>query len=375
MTDTDGPAGTLTSASLGTRAEARHADYKGRRFGFIELLAFLIGLAIFLYPLVAAYMNYGGTSREIDDYDRIVNSLTPVQRREMWKDAKQYDEDLGKPTLRDPFKYKEVKDPLGRYSKILNVDGKGMMAYVEIPKIGVKLPIRHGTTDDVLDKGIGHIATTHVPTDNRTIHSVITGHTGEVGHIFFDNLTQMRIGDVFQIRVLDRHMSYRVDQIKVILPTDVSALQPEEGSNYVTLLTCTPYGINSHRLIIRGRYVGDDVPVTQPTGAPNWMLWVLFVLFALSAVGWYISLNKRRQCRSQLERLAAVASTGIGGGGFDVDRRGAPAVGAVDGIGAEASEGDSAPPDGPSPRADEGSRGVECEPKEGRGPDDRSASA
>lgn len=374
MTDLNVPEGDRATTSSDRRAKARHADYKARTFSVIELLAFLLGLAIFLYPLIAAYMNYGGTTREIDDYDRIVDSLSPAQRREMWKEAKQYDEDLGKPTLRDPFKYKEIQEPLGRYSKILNVDGKGMMAYVEIPKIGVKLPIRHGTTDDVLDKGIGHIATTHVPTDNRTIHSVVTGHTGEVGHILFDNLTQMRIGDVFQIRVLDRHMSYKVDQIKVILPTDVSALQPVEGTNYVTLLTCTPYGINSHRLIIRGRYVGDDVPVTQPTGAPNWMLWVLFVLFVLSAVGWYVSLGKRRKCRSQLAELAALASTDAGGGGADVDHQEASSAGTVGGLGAAVPDRNDEPPGRSSSEGEVDSAGVERESEDGGGSDGRSAS-
>lgn len=293
------PSGHVSSVKGG----ARHMARSQRRFGIIEILAFLIGLGIFLYPLVAAYLNYAETTQAVDTYDDIVNRLTPAQRQKMWRDAKQYDEDLGKPTLRDPFKYKEVKEPLGRYSKILNVDGKGMMAYVEIPKINVKLPIRHGTTDDVLRDSVGHIATTHVPTDNRTIHAVVTGHTGEVGHMLFDNLTQLKKGDVFQIRVLKKRMSYQVDQIKVILPTEVDALQPVEGSNYVTLLTCTPYGINSHRLIIRGKYIGDDVPPTQPKGAPVYMLWVLLGLMALCLIAWYNLSVRRKKCRHRIASL------------------------------------------------------------------------
>ncbi|MBI0125879.1 class C sortase [Bifidobacterium sp. W8101] len=277
-------------------------------------MAFLIGLAIFLYPLLAAYVNYSKDSSAVDNYDQIVDALSPAQRRAMWRDAKKYDEELGKPTLRDPFKYKEVKEPLGRYYKILNVDGKGMMAYVEIPKINVKLPVRHGTSDEVLKDGTGHIATTHVPTDNRTIHSVITGHTGEVGYMLFDNLTQLRKGDVFQIRVLKRHMSYKVDQIKIILPTDVSALQPIQNSNYVTLLTCYPYGVNSHRLIVRGHYIGDDVPPTQPEGAPIYMVWVLLALFLACLVGWYLLSRRRRNCRHELEQMEHLESRATGPG-------------------------------------------------------------
>ena len=273
-----GKAGQAAATASKQAKNGGRAGKSGRGFGLLETLAFLIGLAIFLYPLLAAYVNYSKDSSAVDNYDQIVDALSPAQRRAMWRDAKKYDEELGKPTLRDPFKYKEVKEPLGRYYKILNVDGKGMMAYVEIPKINVKLPVRHGTSDEVLKDGTGHIATTHVPTDNRTIHSVITGHTGEVGYMLFDNLTQLRKGDVFQIRVLKRHMSYKVDQIKIILPTDVSALQPVQNSNYVTLLTCYPYGVNSHRLIVRGHYIGDDVPPTQPEGAPIYMVWVLLAL-------------------------------------------------------------------------------------------------
>ena len=301
-------ASSSANASQSVKTSGRTASKSGRGFGLLETLAFLIGLGIFLYPLLAAYVNYSENSAAVDNYDQIVAALSPAQRRAMWHDAKQYDDELGKPTLRDPFKYAEVKEPLGRYYKILNVDGKGMMAYVDIPKINVKLPVRHGTSDEVLRDGTGHIATTHVPTDNRTIHAVITGHTGEVGYMLFDNLTQLRKGDVFQIRVLTRHMSYKVDQIKVIKPTDVSALQPVQNSNYVTLLTCYPYGINSHRLIVRGHYIGDDVPPTRPKGAPLYMVWVLLALFAACLLGWYLLSRRRRNCRRDLEQMEHLGS-------------------------------------------------------------------
>ena len=303
----------IQSGNLGSK-RVREATRSGRGFGLLETLAFLIGLGIFLYPLLAAYVNYSEDSAAVDNYDQIVAELSPAQRKAMWRDAKKYDEELGKPTLRDPFKYKEVKEPLGRYYKILNVDGKGMMAYVDIPKINVKLPVRHGTSDQVLRDGIGHIATTHVPTDNRTIHAVITGHTGEVGYMLFDNLTQLRKGDVFQIRVLTRRMSYKVDQIKIIKPTDVSALQPIQNANYVTLLTCYPYGVNSHRLIVRGHYIGDDEPPTKPEGAPIYMVWVLLALFAACLVSWYLLSRRRRNCRHKLEQMEHLESRATGPG-------------------------------------------------------------
>ncbi len=259
---------------------------KAHRFDWhtlIEVVAFLVGLGIFLYPLIASYVNYSQQSRAIDNYDAIVNRLSPAQREKMWRDAKEYDVELGRPHLRDPFSTSSLRAPLNRYWKTLDVDGHGMMAYVEIPKIHVELPVYHGTSDAVLAKGTGHIATTHLPTNNRTIHSVIAGHTGLVGHIFFDNLTQMKKGDTFQIRVLTHRLTYRVDSITVIWPTQVQALQPVQGKNYVTLLTCTPYGVNDHRLLVRGRYIGEAKPMTQPHGLPRWFLW-LFLLMTLLCV-------------------------------------------------------------------------------------------
>lgn len=274
-----------------------HAGRSIKWRSWVDAIVFLVGLSIFFYPLVAAYVNYQAASKAIDQYDAIVSRLTPAQKKAMWKDAKKYDIELGKPTLRDPFKYHKIKSPVERYSQTLDVDGEGMMAYVDIPKISVKLPVYHGTNDDTLLKGTGHIATTHIPTDNPTLHGVITGHTGAVGHIFFDNLTQLKKGDVFEVRVLDHHMSYKIDQIKVIVPTDVSNLQPVEGRNYVTLLTCTPYGINSHRLLVRGHYIGENIPATQPTGVPQWVLWILLVILLLIAILMHVVTVKRRNCR------------------------------------------------------------------------------
>ena len=178
-----------------------------------------------------------------------------------------------------------------------------MMAYIQIPKINVKLPVYHGTSDPILAKGTGHVATTHLPTDNKTVHSVITGHTGLVGHIFFDNLTQMKKGDTFEVRVLTHHLTYKVDSITVIWPTQVKALQPVSNHNYVTLLTCTPYGINDHRLLVRGKFVGESKPLTQPTGLPLWYLW-LFLLMVLLCVIAEIACRKRRNRNKRLLKEA-----------------------------------------------------------------------
>jgi sortase A len=300
------------------------------RRNIIDSVIFLVGLGIFLYPLLVNYLNYRERSAVMDNYDAVVSRLSSYQKAKMWSDAKAYNTELGRPTLRDPFVYKDVKAPLERYFRMLNVDGDGMMAYVDIPKISVKLPVYHGTTDATLLKGTGHIATTHLPTDNNSIHPVITGHTGEPGYIFFDNLTQMRLGDVFQVRVLDHHLSYKVDNISVVLPTDTSKLQPQKGRNYVTLLTCTPYGINSHRLLVRGHFIGENVPATQPSGAPIWMIWILLLLVLVTALAiMRCDKVKRRDCvviahrrNQQLSAVAAAVALACGVEADRVDSRG-----------------------------------------------------
>lgn len=249
-------------------------------------------------------MNYTTQDRAVDDYDMIVAKLSKKQQERTWRDAKQYDVELGRPHLRDPFSTRSLHAPLDRYWKTLDVDGHGMMAYVDIPKIHVKLPVYHGTSDSVLMKGTGHIATTHLPTDNRTIHSIITGHTGIVGHIFFDNLTQMKVGDTFQIRVLSHRLSYRVDQITVIWPTQVKSLQPVPNRNYVTLLTCYPYGVNDHRLLVRGHFIGEDKPMTQPTGLPRWFLWLFLIMTLLCVTAEILCRKRRTRNRRLLDKEA-----------------------------------------------------------------------
>ncbi|BDR53566.1 hypothetical protein KIM372_14730 [Bombiscardovia nodaiensis] len=271
----------------------------------VTLCFVCLGIGIFTYPLAINYANYRQQTQAINTYERQVAKLTPQEVARMWADAVQYNVDLGTPTLKDPFTYQGVAPPLDRYLDTLNVDGEGMMAYLEAPKIQMKLPIYHGTSDQVLLKGGGHIVTTQLPTSQTSVHPVLTGHTGSIGHLFFDNITQLREGDIFQLTVLNRHMSYRVDQIKIIEPTDTSAIQPEYGKNWVTLLTCYPYGINSHRYLVRGEYIGDNVAPTRSPGVPIWVLWALLITLLLASIGAWLLLARRRECSHELNARKA----------------------------------------------------------------------
>lgn len=296
-TNTARPSSTV---KVTTTAKKGTSHGKSRRFDWrsaVEIIVLVAGVGAIFYPLVASYVNYVSQSRAINTYDAIVSQLSPAQRARMWNAAKQYDAQLHGLLLNDPFNKRSLDAPSKLYWKTLNVDGHGMMAYVKIPKIHVELPVYHGTSDAVLTKGTGHIATTHLPTDNTTVHSVITGHTGLIGHIFFDNLTQLQNGDTFEVRVLDHRLTYKVDSIIVIRPTQVNKLKAVEGKNYVTSMTCTPYGVNDHRLLVRGRFIGEAKAITQPTGLPLWVMWLFLLGVALCVATIVWCVKQRRHNR------------------------------------------------------------------------------
>lgn len=279
---------------------ARNEHPKNWILNLITIVFVGVGIGILLYPLIINYVNYRQKAAAISTYDEEVAKLTPQQLRVMWRDAIQYNIDLGTPTLKDPFKYRVVAPPLDRYERTLSVGSDGMMAYVDIPKINLKLPIYHGTSNSVLVKGAGHIVTTQLPTTQASVHPVLTGHTGSIGHIFFDNITQLNEGDIFQVTVLNRHMSYQVDKITVIEPTDTSAIQPELGKNWITLLTCYPYGLNNKRYLVRAKYIGDNVSPTVSPGVPIWVLWMLLATILLTGIIVWISLARRREFTQEL---------------------------------------------------------------------------
>ena len=169
------------------------------------------------------------------------------------KKAEEYNNELiNTVILTDPFDYSAYELMGEKYVETLNVNGDGLIGFVEIPSINVNLPIYHGTSEEVLKKGAGHLENTSLPVGGPSTHSVISAHTAFPTKTFFDYLTDMNEGDVFYLKILNRTLKYKVDQIKVVLPDNVDDLYVEEGKDYCTLLTCTPYSINTHRLLVRG---------------------------------------------------------------------------------------------------------------------------
>ena len=210
-------------------------------------IGFLVGICILLYPAVSDYWNSKTQSRAIVNYESVLNQMDPQDYSAVFEKAYAYNDALY-----------NTKNPLLNYENILgyyetlNVTGNGMIGYLKIDRIGVELPIYHGTSDDVLSRGVGHLEGTSLPVGGENTHSVMSAHRGLPSAKLFTELDRVEKGDTFQIIILDQILTYQVDFIKVIEPTDVSDLQIIEDGDYCTLFTCTPYGINTHRLLVRG---------------------------------------------------------------------------------------------------------------------------
>lgn len=205
------------------------------------------GLALLLYPSVSDFINSKHSAAEISRYNEIYVNTDIAKRGQMIERAEQYNDYLkeGKASFFDP-------SGVPGYNDTLNITGTGIMGYIDIDKIGVELPVYHGVDDGVLQIGVGHIEGSSLPVGGQGTHCVLSGHRGLPTARLFTDLDRMEIGDRFRITVLDRVVTYEVDQIRTVLPEDVSELAIEDGKDYCTLVTCTPYGINTHRLLVRG---------------------------------------------------------------------------------------------------------------------------
>ena len=218
------------------------------------LIAVLIaGLCIFMYPLASDYWNSMVQGRASVDYEAALSNLTHKGYTEAFETARAYNAALREidfpPADHDQL---DERGDLPRYEDILNVNGNGVMGYISIPKIGVELPICHGTETSALNIAAGHLEGTSLPVGRESTHCVLSAHRGLPSAKLFTDLDEMAVGDVFTITVLDQALMYEVDQIKVVEPNEVDDLYVIEGEDYCTLVTCTPYGINTHRLLVRG---------------------------------------------------------------------------------------------------------------------------
>lgn len=221
------------------------------------IVILLAGLSLLLYPSVSNYWNSFHQTKAITDYTETVSSMDKEEYDKLLSDALLYNQGLS--SQNNLFVLSESQKNI--YNSLLNVSGLGVMGYIEIPSIDVSLPIYHGTEESVLQIAVGHLDWSSLPVGGEGSHCVLSGHRGLPSAKLFTNLDKLYEGDTFIIRVLDEVLTYEVDQILVVEPADVNSLGIVPGEDYCTLVTCTPYGINSHRLLVRGRRV-ENAPET-----------------------------------------------------------------------------------------------------------------
>lgn len=228
--------------------------------GIILLAILLVGVCVLLYPSFSQYWNSHTQSRAVENYREILESITEDQYAELFDSAKSYNDELG--AIQNPLWHYQQ---LGGYRDLLNVSGTGIMGYITIEKLGVELPIYHGTDPDILNDACGHLEGSSLPIGGPSTHSVLSAHRGLPHAKLFTDLDKLEIGDTFVITILDRTVTYMVDQIKVVHPQQTEDLEIVKNEDYCTLLTCTPYGINSHRLLVRGTRIENAKPILYVT--------------------------------------------------------------------------------------------------------------
>lgn len=249
---------------------------------FITLFALilLIGIGVLAYPSMADWRNRMHASRAVAEYVEQVKSMEPERRAAMLAEADKYNADL--PSVPDRWNLEDNAEQLKRYNETLDITGTGIMGYVSIPKIGVQLPVYHGTDEAVLQIALGHLTGSSLPVGGDTSHAVISGHTGLPSAKLITDLDQLKAGDLFQFHVLDRTLTYEVDEINVVLPGEMDKLNLSQGEDLATLVTCTPYGVNSHRLLVRGHRVPNppEEKVAANYDEPQSMLWTAIAIGA-----------------------------------------------------------------------------------------------
>ena len=213
----------------------------------------LIGVLIMLYPVISSNINYNTSLKKIDDYSSNVSENPDKVNKAILERAKAYNKRTSSININNSFSDDEIQDE--DYLSQLDVNGNGIMGYIKIPRINVEIPIYHGTNSKTLQKGVGHLEGSSLPIGGEGTHSILSGHRGLPSSKLFTDLDQLRENDMFFIYVLDNVLAYKVDQVKVIDPSDTRDLTIVEGKDYITLVTCTPYALNTHRLLVRGKHV------------------------------------------------------------------------------------------------------------------------
>ena len=270
---------------------------KIRKFlpNIIVTILLVVGIGLLTYPTVSDFINELHSSKSIGSYVENTKNLSKEQKDKMLKEAREYNKEL----LYKNNRYHLNQEEKNRYNSILDVTDTGIMGYMEIPKLNIYIPIYHGVDEGTLQIAAGHIAGSSLPVGGESTHSLISGHTGLPSAKLLTDMDQLKEGDIFLIYVLDEVLAYKVNQIKTVLPSEVDSLDIEQGKDYVTLVTCTPYGVNSHRLLVRGErteYNGPRQDINDVIRKTNMKLIVILVVGVTGVVCLVLAyLMKRRR--------------------------------------------------------------------------------
>lgn len=272
-----------------------------RLMTLLIVVVFVAGLSFLLYPTASNLWNQAHQSRAIATYTEQVEKLDDSSNKEMLKVARKYNKEL----LKKADHWKLSKKDKKKYESLLDVSGTGIMGYIEIPKIDCSLPVYHGTDEGALQIAIGHLEGSSLPVGGKSSHCVLSGHRGLPSARLFTDLDQMEEGDTFILNILGHKLAYEVDQIKVVLPEEMSDLEIQEGKDLCTLVTCTPYGINTHRLLVRGhrvKYVETKVQEQKEVSKSKTDTRLVIAGAAVGAVVLFIiifAVRRRRKHRNQ----------------------------------------------------------------------------
>lgn len=225
--------------------------------GLLTISLFTSAIILMGYPYIANYIFEHRTDSIVETTEKLERNMEDRKREEYADEINKYNQELysGRIQLQDPFKETFEEKATGKYNELLNINKNGIMGTIVIPAINIKLPIYHGTSEKILEKGIGHLEGSSLPLGGENTHTVLTGHTGLSNAKLFTDLSEMKEGEFFFLNILGEQLVYQINQIRIVLPTDLEELYIKKGKDYCTLVTCTPYGVNTHRLLVRGERV------------------------------------------------------------------------------------------------------------------------
>lgn len=269
----------------------------GISFGSVFFsIIMIIGIGLMLYPSITNLVNEGHQTVAIADYDKVTESLSEKEKEKIWNEALEYNQLLSSNNVMHLNKTNEAA-----YQKTLNITGTGIMGYIKIPKCNIELPIYHGTSKEILQVGVGHLEGTSLPVGGKGTHCAVSGHTGLPSSKMFNNITELKEGDLFMIKTLGKTLTYKIDNIKVVLPNDAKSITRVPGKDYCTLITCTPYGVNSHRLLVRGHRTKNIYPEPNVSKVDKIAIMMVFIGIIMLVSWFWSGINKKRKRKKMLE--------------------------------------------------------------------------